>query len=310
MKRRKARYIMMPFLSIIFGFFILNIISPDKRYSIAENRNLEKKPTIKDIEDGEFASKFESYYNDQFAFREKFVSINKKSEAKLNKTTVGNYYLQDDNWILGKFPRILSEQELNDYSNSINELGEISLGLGKKVYFTMMPHKTNMLKHLYPKFVDTTKNIDKNRAEFKSRLESDIVTYIDMDDYFLNNFNDKEREKLYFKTDHHWTGLGAFEGFKMMAERMELGISKDELNKHFSKYKTITIKDKKFIGSYNQNLDMLIKEDEYPSYAYIENAKYSYELNGKKVKEEDVISTSREEKKMGLWRSIYKRSTD
>ena len=55
MNKKKARYIIIPFLTIIFGFFILNIIVPDKKYSIAENRNLEKKPTLKDIEDKEFA---------------------------------------------------------------------------------------------------------------------------------------------------------------------------------------------------------------------------------------------------------------
>ena len=79
MNKKKARCIIIPFLTIIFGFFILNIIVPDKKYSIAENRNLEKKPTLKDIEDKEFASKFESYYNDQFVLRDEMISLNKKS---------------------------------------------------------------------------------------------------------------------------------------------------------------------------------------------------------------------------------------
>ena len=180
MNKKKARYIIIPFLTIIFGFFILNIIVPDKKYSIAENRNLEKKPTLKDIEDKEFASKFESYYNDQFVLRDEMISLNKKSEAKLNKTKVGNYYLVDNNWILGMFPKLLSEEQLDDYSNTINELSEISSSLGKYVYYTMMPHKTNVLKHLYPKYIDNTGNIDINKSEFRSRLESDIVTYIDI----------------------------------------------------------------------------------------------------------------------------------
>lgn len=296
MNKKKAIYIMVPFLTIVFGFLILNIITPDKKYSIAENRNLENKPTLKDIEEGEFASKFESYYNDQFVLRDKMISINKKSEAKLNKTKVGNYYLADDNWILGMFPKLLSEKQLDDYSNVINKLSEISYSLGKDVYYTMMPHKTNILKHLYPRYVDNKENIDINKSEFRNRLESDIVTYIDMDEYLLNNFNQDELEKLYFKTDHHWTNIGAFENFKMMASRIDLGISQDELDKHFDRYKTTTVKDKKFIGSYNQNLDMLVEEDEYINYAYIEGEKYTYELNGKKKNEEDIIATSRNDK--------------
>ena len=296
MNKKKAKYIIIPFLSIVFVFFILNIITPDKKYSIAENRNLDKKPTLKDIQDRKFASKFESYYNDQFVLRDKMISINKKSEVKLNKTEVGNYYLVKDNWILGKFPKLLSEKQLDDYSNVVNELSEISYSLGKDVYYTMMPHKTNILKHLYPKYVDNKDNIDINKSEFRSRLESDIVTYIDMDDYMLNNFSQDELEKLYFKTDHHWTSIGAFENFKMMVKRMNLGVAQDKLDKHFDRYKTTTVKDKKFIGSYNQNLDMIVKEEEYINYAYIDNVQYTYEINGKKKKEEEVIATSRNDK--------------
>ncbi|MGX4600040.1 alginate O-acetyltransferase AlgX-related protein [Faecalimicrobium sp. JNUCC 81] len=296
MNKKKARYIIIPFLSIVFGFLILNIITPEKKYSIVENRNLEKKPVLKDIKEGEFTSKFESYYNDQFVLRDEMISINKKSEVKLNKTKVGNYYLVDNNWILGMFSKLLSEKQLNDYSNAINKLSEISLSLDRDVYFTMMPHKTNILKHLYPKYVDTIENIDINKNEFRRRLESDIVTYIDMDEYMLNNFSQDELERLYFKTDHHWTGIGAFENFKMMASRIDLGVSQDELNNHFNRYKITTVKSKNFIGSYNRNLDMIVKEEEYANYAYIDNTKYTYEINGKKKKEEDIIATSRNDK--------------
>lgn len=31
-----------------------------------------------------------------------------------------------------------------------------------------------------------------------------------MDEFFLDNFNEKELEQLYFKTDHHWNGVGAY----------------------------------------------------------------------------------------------------
>ena len=64
------------------------------------------------------------------------------------------------------FPKLLSEEQLDDYSNTINELSEISSSLGKDVYYTMMPHKTNVLKHLYPKYIDNTGNIDINKNKY------------------------------------------------------------------------------------------------------------------------------------------------
>lgn len=293
MNKRKANHLIMPFLTIIFVFFTLNIIVPNQKYSVTENRNLEKRPRLEDIKSGKFPSKFEKYYDDNFIFRDSLISIDSRMDYMLKKSKVGNYYLEDDNWILGMFPAILSEKKLNNQSKAINELSRLCDELDKEVYFTMMPHKTNMLKHIYPKYIDNTKNIDINTRMFKSKLDNDKIKYIDMDSYFLENFNKDEREKLYFKTDHHWTGLGAFEGFKMMTENLALGKTKDQLENHFSKYKVVTVESKKFIGSYNRNIGMLVKEKEYPSYAYIENSEYEYSLNGKKVNQEDILASSR-----------------
>ncbi|WP_315168061.1 hypothetical protein [Metaclostridioides mangenotii] len=203
MNNKKSKYIIGPFLGLIFGLFIINIISPNKNYSVAENRSLEKRPALESVVKGTYVLEYEKYFNDHFPFREQMISFNTKSEAALNKTKVGNYYLGDNNWILGLFPKVLEEKQINSYSNALNELSEISQSLGIDVYFTMMPHKTNMLRHLYPKYVDNKGNIDININSLKSCLEPDLLTYIDIDDYFLNNFNEKEREKLYFKTDHH-----------------------------------------------------------------------------------------------------------
>ncbi|MBU5675382.1 hypothetical protein KQI88_02995 [Alkaliphilus sp. MSJ-5] len=301
MNKKKAKYIVIPFLSMITVFFLMNIFISNKKVSIIENRNLEKKPTIKDLIDGTYISKFEKYYTDHFVFREEMTSINRMFEFKLDKSEVGNYYLGEDNWILGKFPQVLTSGSQKEYTDAINELAKISHNLGKDVYFALTPHKTNMLKHLYPKFVDNTENININKESFKSRLNSNIIRFLDMDEYMLNKFSDKEREKLYFKTDHHWNGLGAFEGFKLMVEKMNLGISSPMLEEHFSKYKTMKYKEKDFIGSYNRNLNMIVDEKEYPIYVYLENQDYKYFLNdGKKDKraeEIDVIATSRNKKK-------------
>lgn len=298
--KNKSKYIIMPFLTIIFGFFIINIVKPDKNYSFSENRNLEKLPTIEDIKNNTFTKKFEKYYNDQFAFREEMNKIYKKSEISLNKTKVGNYYLGKNNWILGQFSHLLSDDKIYKYTIALHKTSEIANQLDKSVYYVSTPHKTNMLKHLYPNYVDNKKNIDINKNELKSSLEPDLINFIDLDEDFLNRFSDKEREKLYFKTDHHWNGLGAFEGFKSMISKMDLGISEDKLNSFFKEYKIKTVKDKEFIGSYNRNLDMLVKEKEYPIYVYRDNEDYKfYKNDGKKdkhIKIDEVIATQKDDK--------------
>ncbi len=301
MNKKKAKYIAVPFLVIIFLFFLINVFSPKKMLSSAENRNLEKIPSITDIKDGTFAVKFEKYYTDQFIFREEMIRINRMFEVILSKSVIGNYYIGEDNWILGKFPVVLPDKKINIYSDSINELSQLSKAMHKDVYFALTPHKTNMLRHLYPEFVDNKDNIDINKKAFSSALDPGNITFLDLDAYMINKFSKKELEKLYFKTDHHWNGTGAFESFKMMTEKMPLGVSDEELKIFFIKYKTLTYKEKEFIGSYNRNLNMIIDEKEYPSYVYLEGAKYQYfNYDGKtdkQLSEKDVIATLRDRKK-------------
>ena len=295
---KKNRYIIIPFLIIIFTFFVFNIAFPDKEYSKVENRTLSKRPSLEKVDGEKFSKEYEDYYNDQFVFRDFLIGVNTVTDYILNKTEVGNYYVVEDNWILGKFPNVFNEKRLNRYSNAINKLANVGKIEGKDVYFAMTPHKTNVLKHIYPKYIETS-SIDKNIKGFEDKLNKEVVNYIEMDDYMMNKFNKRELESMYFKTDHHWNGKGAFEGFKRIIEEMDLDISSENLKNIFNKYKEITVDSKKFNGSYNKNICMVVREKEYPNYFTIrenKNNDVEYFLNGENVKEEDVIATSRHEK--------------
>ena len=294
---KKNRYIIIPFLVIIVTFFVFNTISPDKEYSKVENRTLSKRPSLEKVGGENFSKEYEDYYNDQFVFRDFLIGVNTVTDYLLNKTEVGNYYVVEDNWILGKFPNIFNEKRLNRYSNAINKLAKVGKSEGKDVYFAMTPHKTNVLKHIYPKYIETS-SIDKNIKGFEDKLNKEVVNYIEMDDYMMNKFSKKELESMYFKTDHHWNGKGAFEGFKRIIEEMDLDISSENLKNIFNKYKEVTVDSKKFNGSYNKNICMVVREKEYPNYFTLKENKNNdveYFLNGENVKEEDVIATSRQE---------------
>lgn len=221
--------------------------------------------------------------------------FNDDSSNITNKTIVGNYYLVENNWLLGKFSKLIPDDKMTIYSDAINKLSEIANEQGKETYFISTPHKTNMLKHLYPEFVNNKENIDLNKNLLKSQLDENKVSFIDIDEYFLNMFSDTQRENFFFKTDHHWNGIGAFEGFKFIIENINLRLSSEELDNYFNQYKTISVKDKEFIGSYNRKLDFIVKEKEFANYVYKDGAKYEYFISDgnkdKKIKEKHIIAT-------------------
>ncbi len=42
----------------------------------------------------------------------------------------------------------------------------------------------------------------------------------------------KKRENFFLKTDHHGNSLGAFEEYKFILDKLDLGLSKSEIDNH------------------------------------------------------------------------------
>lgn len=101
MNNRKAMYLIVPFLSIVFGIGIINFIKKDKEVSEAENRNLQKRPTIENLKEKNFTTTYETYYTDQFIGRDKLLKLDTKLQILSKKSNIKGHYITKDKWILG-----------------------------------------------------------------------------------------------------------------------------------------------------------------------------------------------------------------
>ncbi len=261
---------------------------------------------------GIFFSQYKSMSkNEVSTFKESSESNLKKDEKE--KYIVGNYYLTDNNWLLGKFSKIIPDNKIKVYANKINDLSSHATSKGKDVYFVSTAHKTNMLKHLYPDFVDNKENIDINKDLLASKLDKRYISFIDIDKYFLDRFSEKEREKFYFKADHHWNGIGAFEGFKFIINNIDLGLSSDEINDYMKDYKVKVVKNKEFLGSYNRKLNFIVKDKEYANYVYRKGEKFNYfitDMSKEHKVDEQKIMASLRNKKSWDYGGAYMRGTN
>ncbi|MBO3444891.1 hypothetical protein [Clostridium sp. CCUG 7971] len=248
------------------------------------------------VSSGVFSNQLKNILIDEVSvFNENYV--NKLDKGEKDRFIVGNYYLTENNWLLGKFSKIIPDNKMKVYANEINDLSKLATSQGKDTYFVSMTHKTNMLKHLYPSFVENKNNIDLNKDSLASKLDKNYISFIDIDRYFLSNFSEKERENFYFKTDHHWNGIGAFEGFEFIINNMDLDLSSNEVSEYMSKYKVKVIKDKEFIGSYNRKLNFIVKDKEFANYVYKKGSKLEYFITDgskeHKLDEEKIMATLR-----------------
>lgn len=298
MNKKRAKYVIMPFVMLIGSGFLLNLTNKDKENSFSENRALEQKPGIESIKDRTYTKKYEKYFSDQFIFREEIMTFYDKFKVLAGSNKIKNYYVLDNNWIMPTPTKELYDEAIKRDSDKIGKLTDVATESGKDVYYVSTPHKESVLSHLYPKSLRNMSKALSNRDRLMKELSDKNIKFINIDKYFLGNFDEKERENLYFKTDHHWNGVGAYEGFKYIVHELGLDSKID-----WNDYKTSVLNKGSFLGSYNKNLNKLVKEKEEIQYVHNKKGtKYQYfKFDGKKdapVKEEDVLATRRNEKEI------------
>lgn len=294
MNNRKAMYLIVPFLSIVFGIGIINFIKKDKEISEAENRNLQQKPTIENLKEKNFTTIYETYYTDQFIGRDKLLKLDTKLQIASKKSNIKGHYITEDEWILGGTATTKkTKEEYKVAVELLNDAAEKAKQLGKDTYYVSLPHKVNTLDYMYPKYIDKSYGIENNEL-LLSMLDKDNIKSIDIGRYFVDNFSNNELEKFYFKTDHHWNSIGAYEAFKYMIEELD---KENYINVNLNNYdyKTTYLENKNFIGSYNRNLYKLFNTNKSIPYVYMDREydnKYYEMKDGKfeEVKKDNIIA--------------------
>lgn len=293
MHNKKQLWIIIPFLFAIFGIGILNILSTDKTASSAENRVLQAKPGINNIVDKNYSSLYEKYYTDQFLGRDKLLKLYTKLEIAMKKSVIRDYYIINNEWIMPKNIEKKQEREIQENAKKLNDFAKSIDKKSRDIFYVSTPSKSFSLSHLYPKYAEVnygTYNINK----FMDLLDTNYIESINIDETFKKNFTEKELESFYFKTDHHWNALGAFEGFKYIIKSLNYNNVFDENN-----YIRYGENKKLFLGSYNRNLFSIFDKNEDIPYIVNKNPK-KYEFfnhNGVEyipIDEKNIISPERD----------------
>lgn len=286
-KYNKKLLTIIPIIMIFASFSIVNYIDLDSDESKSENRKLAQKPNIYDLKDKTYFSDFDNYYTDQFIGREKLLKIYTNYLIKSRKTYVRDYHITVDNWILEKHKSYSQEKDIKDVAKIINDFSNKT---NKKVFYFSLPHKSNILSHLYPRYETNNKN---NKISFFiDNLDESKINIIDTSQYFKENFSEEELEKFYFKTDHHWNAIGSFESFKYMINTFLESENIKINNDIWDNYKTSFIRDIDFLGSYNRNLYGLVDKNEDIPFVHSKlSTNYKiYKYENKELKEQDIKS--------------------
>lgn len=206
----------------VFGICIVllvlaNILTPDKALSEEENRMLADRPklTWNGLVTGDFMTKYEDYLADQFAGR----SMWRGMKVTLSRLAGSR---EENDVLLGKDHQLLEDivspdqEALSENLSAIKQFADSNPDL--QVNMMLVPDAANVLSEQLPALATVA---DQNRmiAQVKREL-GDSVEWLDASGVL----NKHKEEKIYYKTDHHWTSLGAFYVFGATAEQMNIKV--------------------------------------------------------------------------------------
>lgn len=196
------------------AFFVgVNAFSEKKTFSETENRVLQSKPTfsIEKLFEGRFISKYEDYKVDQFFDRDFWISVKTKSDKLLLKKESNSVYLGKDDRLLEKFDKP-NEENVSKNLKAINAFAKKYKDI--KQYMLISPTAINILSDKLPMSAPV-ENQQEYINNYAKKLNSNII-FVDT----YTTLIEHKREDLFYRSDHHWTSLGAFYSYQRLGDFM------------------------------------------------------------------------------------------
>ena len=189
--------------AVLLVLGVANLWNSDRVYSEAENRVLASRPAFswESLFTGEYGDAYEKYMSDQFVGRDKWVGLKTRADIRFRKKEINGVYLGADHYLIGvNDPDEYTEQMENSRVASLTKLVN---HWDAKVM--LVPTADNILTDKLPAFAPY---YDEERLLTKVRNSIGEEHYIDV--YYA--LQEHAQEPIYYRTDHHWTSLGAYYG--------------------------------------------------------------------------------------------------
>lgn len=204
------------FLAILFGLSVAFVAMPDKSYSENEKRNLQLFPefSLEALMDGKFSSEINEYFADQFPLRDAFVSLKALAELSLFKGE-NNGVLLGENETLGVRTFSIFKDRLNRIEN-MDHFYNRSVVKQLEALNKFAAEKAEVPVHVIipPRVIDVASESFNYPSNVSVSLDALISSTLSEDIFIPVSPVLKEKysagEYVYYRTDHHWTTLGAY----------------------------------------------------------------------------------------------------
>ena len=200
------------FSVFLLTFFLSGFLIKDKEVSEWENRYLTQKPSVnvRDIMDGSFMEKYESYVNDQMPLRDGFIRLKAISEAILLKIENNGIARGKDSYLFTK-----NTNDASVFDKNISIISEFVKKIDNPVIVAIAPNACGILYEKMPEGFMVPDQRGKLSQIYSDNSLLKDATVVDLKSA-LDAHGD---EYIYYRTDHHWTTLGAYYAYREVSNK-------------------------------------------------------------------------------------------
>ena len=206
------------FLTILFCGFLgvmvtANALTADKDFSDVENRPLAQRPrlTAAGLTSGDFMSDYESYVTDQFAGRDGWTAAKAYLEKAVGKQENNGVYFCEGSTLISRF----EEPDAKRVENNTKYVAQFAEKAGVPVAFGLIPTQASVWADKLPQGAP---NYDQRQVY--SDVTNALAGKVTLVDSLWSTLSAHKDEDIFYRTDHHWTSLGAYYGYVGLAEAL------------------------------------------------------------------------------------------
>ncbi len=200
------------FLVMLGGFTVWSLANPKKAFSDMENRSLQQMPKVtkKSVLSGKFQKKYETFLADQIFLRDQWVNGYANMQRFLGKKEINGVYLGKNGYLIEKYEEkdFDADLETSNIARLSDFLDTASEGLGAEhVSCLFVPSKIDVLTEKLPAYAEKYSGAE---------VALQVKKQVEHGERVLNlgdTLSGHAKEYIYYRTDHHWTTLGAYYGF-------------------------------------------------------------------------------------------------
>ncbi len=201
---------------IVAVFMAAGLVLPDRSFSANENRNLAKLPEInvKAIAEGDFFNDLADYMSDQFVGRDLWLTVNLFLQRVLGRVEV-NEVLYGRSGYLMEYPAEIDQSAIDRKTTAMKSFAQEHSSLN--ISAMIVPCAAATMPKRRPLGVKIDDQLQQINQIYSSISDSGIQT-IDVASELQLHADDY----IYYKTDHHWTSLGAYYGYLASCEALKI----------------------------------------------------------------------------------------